>query len=143
MPGGTQDDVGRIAGRARELVAFQKPIIFHVTDYGLNAVPSSHLAPYGRRGDAPRVADGDIEAFTLDPVADIAAVDIGTLDLNTGESGSLIDLCGQAVAVIRIARQGHGTQNKLPTGGAFVGRCNGSLDAELVPGARLALADAL
>src|SRR5665811_1235753 len=73
----------------------------------------------------------------------VPLVDIGTLDLATGEFLDLVDDVAQGVAVIGVARQCFGVQYELAARGAGVGGDDGDLDAELVGRAGLALANAL
>jgi hypothetical protein len=114
-----------------------------VTEHGFDAVATAHLAADGGRGDTAAVGDDDLEALALQPVAAIAAVDIGTPDRPAGEPGDLVELAGEAVAVVGVARQGPRAERELASRPAGVGDGEGGLDAELVSGARLAAGDAL
>src|SRR6516162_6299216 len=76
-------------------------------------------------------------------VAAVSLVDIGTLDLAAGEPLSGFDDGAQRVAVIRIAGQRPGVQNKLATRCPGIGGDDGSFHTEFVRRAGLALADAL
>ena len=75
-------------------------------------------------------------------VAAVSFVDIGALDLATGEPLGVLDSGPQRVPVIRIARQRLGVQHELAAWRAGVGGDDRSLDAELIGRAGLALADA-
>src|SRR5262249_7259013 len=76
-------------------------------------------------------------------VAAVSLVDIGTLDLAAGEPLSGFDYGAQRVAVIRIAGQRPGVQNKLATRCPSIGGDDGSFHTEFVRRAGLASADAL
>src|SRR5262249_15966015 len=76
-------------------------------------------------------------------VAAVSLVDIGTLDLAAGEPLSGFDNGAQRMAVIRIAGQRPGVQNKLATWAPGIGGDDGSFHTEFVRRAGLAPADAL
>src|SRR5437763_14471858 len=76
-------------------------------------------------------------------VAAVSLVDIGTLDLAAGEPLSGFDDGAQRVAVIRIAGQRPGVQNKLATRCPGISGDDGSFHTEFVRRAGLASADAL
>src|SRR2546428_4916213 len=76
-------------------------------------------------------------------VAAVSLVDIDTLDLAAGEPLSGFDDGAQRVAVIRIAGQRPGVQNKLATRCPGIGGDDGSFHTEFVRRAGLAPADAL
>lgn len=113
-------------------------VVLHVSDDRLYAVASSHLAPDRRRGDSAGVAERDVETVALDPVAAVAAVGIGTPDLSACEADDLVDLRGQRVAVVGVARQGPGAENELPAFAAFVGGGDAPSDASVFFGLVLA-----
>jgi hypothetical protein len=76
-------------------------------------------------------------------MAAVPLVDIGALDLAASEPLSGFDDGAQRVAVIRIAGQRLGAQHELATRCPGIGGDDGSLHAELVRRADLALADTL
>ena len=72
----------------------------------------------------------------------IATVEIDAPDVPASQSGHLIDLSGQRVPVVRIARQCHGTDHELSAFAARIGGGDGRLDAELIARAGLPFPDA-
>src|SRR5215475_6427650 len=76
-------------------------------------------------------------------VAAISLVDIGALDLTSGEPFGGFDDGAERVAIVGVSRQRLGVQHELTARGAGVGGDDRGLDAELVGGAGLAFADAL
>jgi hypothetical protein len=75
-------------------------------------------------------------------VAAVTLVDIGALDRAAGELLGGIDDDSERVTVIGVARQRLGMEHELAARGAGIGGDDRGLDAELVGGAGLALADA-
>jgi hypothetical protein len=139
---GAQDGVDGVACGAEEAVSFEQAVGLHVAEHGFDGVPAAHLAADGGGGDAAGVGDDDLEPVPLEPVAAVAAVDIGAPDRAAGEPGDLVELPGEAVAVIGAARQGPRAEHELAAGPAGVGDGEGGLHAELVSGAGLAAGDA-
>jgi hypothetical protein len=101
-----EDGVDGVAVMAVEVVSFEQTIGFHVAEHGLDAVSSAHLAADGRREDAAGVGDHDLQSLARDAMATVAAIHVGAADLAAGELGDLVDLGGEAVAVIGASRQG-------------------------------------
>lgn len=87
------------------MVSFQQTVGLEVADDRPNGAASAHLAADGWGFDAPGLAEGDVEAFSANLVATVAAIHIGALDADAGQAGGLVDLTGQGVAVIGCARQ--------------------------------------
>ena len=124
------------------MVSLEQAVGFHVADDGFDAVSPAHLAADGARDDTAGVGDHGLQVFAKDTVPAIAAVDIGAADLATCEAGDLVDLGGEAVAIVRVARQGPGDEHELAPGSAGVGDGEGGLHAEFVAVAGLAPGDA-
>ncbi len=68
-----------------------------VADDRLNGVSSSRFTPDGGRGDATRVGDMDLQSLAIDPMAAIAAVDIGEGGLPSDDAGDLVELIAERV----------------------------------------------
>ena len=115
MSRGAEDGVDRIAFSSGEVVSFQMPVFLEMSDDRLDPCPAVECAAFDER-------------------------DIDAGNGCSGEAGHLIDLSGKAVSVIGITGQRHGTEDKLTALAALVGGGDGRLAAELIAGARLALA---
>jgi hypothetical protein len=76
-------------------------------------------------------------------MAVVAAIDMGPLNPDAGQALGMGDLLGEGVAVIEVARQGAGAEAELAARCEGVGGGKRDLHAALVPGLRLAFADAL
>src|SRR3954469_2318651 len=135
-----EDEVGRVARNAEQEVAAEAAVTLQVADDRLDGAAATPLAANGR-GDAALLA-GDEDAGLVGVVAAVAAVDIGSLDLDTCDALGLDDLGGEGVAVKGVARQGAGAEDELPAGRHGVAGGDRDLHTELVAGLGLALADA-
>jgi hypothetical protein len=81
---GGEDGVGGVAGGSLEIAAAKMPLGFHVSDDGLDGGATAQLAFDGAEHAA--LLPGDEDAVrVLRVVAAVSLVDIGTLDLATGE----------------------------------------------------------
>ena len=109
MASGTEDRIDGIALGPCEVVSFEMPIFFEMADNGFDAAASSHFAADGGGGDAACVGDGDIDAFAFNLVAAVAAIHVRAFDGGASHLFDLVDLPGEAVAVIGISGQRHGT----------------------------------
>ena len=115
---------------------------FHVSDHSLDGGSAPQFA-LDEAEDAALLA-GDEDAARIGRiVAAISLVDIGALDLTSGEPFGGFDDGAERVAIVGVSRQRLGVQHELTAWGAGVGGDDRGLDAELVGGAGLAFADAL
>ena len=78
-------------------------LCLHVTDHGLDGGAASQLA-FDDAEDAALLSRDEDAAWIVRIVAALLFVDIGTLDLATGELLRLIDDVAQRVTVVRVAR---------------------------------------
>lgn len=76
-------------------------------------------------------------------VADVALVDIGSLDLDAGQRVGLDEDGSQGMAAIGASMEGLGVEHQLAAGGFGVGGGDRDFAAELVGLMRLAFGDAL
>src|SRR5262249_51518744 len=87
---------------------------------------------------------GDEDAARIGRIVPaVSLVDIGALDLASGEPFGGFNDGAEGVAIVGVSRQRLGVQHELTARGAGVGGDDRGLDAELVGGAGLAFADAL
>src|SRR2546428_10439893 len=89
-------------------------VCFHMSDLRLDGGAPRELA-FDAAEDPAFLAGDEDAARVWGIVAAVSLVDIGTLDLAAGELFSGFDDGAQRVAVIRIAGQRPGVQNKLAT----------------------------
>src|SRR2546428_11721836 len=116
-------------------------VCFHMSDLRLDGGAPRELA-FDAAEDPAFLAGDEDAARVWGIVAAVSLVDIGTLDLAAGEPLSGFDDGAQRVAVIRIAGQRPGVQNKLTTRCPGIGGDDGSFHTEFVRRAGLAPADA-
>jgi hypothetical protein len=93
--------------------------------------------------DAALLAGDEHPARMRRLVSAVSLVDIGPLDLASGEALGVLEGGRQSVAVVGIARQCLGLQHELAARGTGVGGDDRDLDAELVGRTGFAFADAL
>ena len=116
-------------------------VSLHVADNGFDSRAAAQFA-LDDAEDATLLT-GDEDAARIGCVVTaVALVDIGALDCAAGELLGGIDDDSERVAVIRVAWQRLGMEHELAARGAGIGGNDRGLDAELVGGAGLALADA-
>ena len=90
---------------AEQEVPSKVAIGLHVADDGLDGGGPAQLASDGGRDAAFLAGDEDLSALGFHAVAAISAINIGAGDGNACDPLHLLDLAGQRVAVIRVARQ--------------------------------------
>ena len=89
---GAEDRVDCVAVRAGEVVSVQQALVLHLAHHGPDPVSASHLAADRWRGDPARLAQRDIKAVALDPVATVAAIHTGAFNGCTGEFADLLQV---------------------------------------------------
>jgi transposase len=116
---------------ALEVTAAEMAFLLHVADERLDGGASPQLA-FDDAEDAALLA-GDEDASRLRRVVTaVSLVDVGALDLASGEALGILDGGAQGVAVVGIARQCGGMQDELAARGTGIGGDDRDLDAELV-----------
>jgi hypothetical protein len=138
---GGEDGIGGVSGTAFEIAAAEVALGLHMADHGLDGRSASEFALDGTE-DALLSGDEDA-ARVLRIMPAETLVDIAALDLAAGQPLGILDDLTQGVTVVGIAGQRPGVQHELAAWGAGVGGDDRDLDAELVRGRGLALADAL
>ena len=138
-----EDGVDGISVDAEQEVSSEMAIGLHVADHGFDGGASAQLAADGGGNSALLSGDEDLSALGFGAVAAIAAIDIGAGDGNAGDPLDLLDLAGQDVAIIRVARPALHAEDELTAGCSGVGGGNRDLHAELEAGPGFPLADAL
>jgi hypothetical protein len=127
---------------ALEIAAAAVSFLFHVTDEGLDGGSAAQLS-FDRADDATLLAGDEHPARLRRVVSAVSLVDVGALDLSSGEALGVLEGGLQCMTVVGIAGQGFGVQHELAARGAGVGGDDRDLDAELVGRTGLALANAL